>query len=502
MVKGQHGNEFSRNSLVEHLDACEGRTLGDLDIVGDFKRTAANEKITGIAGDVVEHSVLGLSSNSRQEPDIVVDGVKYEVKTTGVRESRRGHRQLEAKEPMSITAVSPEKITEEMYNDSSFLHKIAHLLLFYYLYDSKSTVKASEYARFPLLTYQFHEYSDYTQEERDTLMSDWQKVKNFIVFLQEHHSDYEKEYPRLSYELRQELMLLDTAPKWPHRPRFRFKRTFVTSIYQRHAFKRQKKEALPEKYTEIHDIYDKCHELVVAHRGKTVQQMCDEFSVTVSRDIALKSIAEPIIVKMFGGTRHKMRDIELFSKIGLVGKSIVLTQSGKRTEDTKFFTIDFDEFSQRDLEFEDSQFYEFFSSHKILFVVFEEPSQGAPLTENVFVGFSLVTFSEDFIQCHVRPVWERVRYLVRNQKLRESPVLKKDGTPVVNKNGVVSTELNFPKSSEGVVFVRGTGTDSNDKRECVNGIRMYYQQLWVKGSYMAELVGQSYTIPPQIMMRL
>ena len=27
---------------------------------------------------------------------------------------------------------------------------------------------------------------------------------------------------------------------------------------------------------------------------------------------------------------------------------------------------------------------------------------------------------------------------------------------------------NLPKSSEGIVFVRGTGVDSSDKRECVN----------------------------------
>jgi hypothetical protein len=42
------------------------------------------------------------------------------------------------------------------------------------------------------------------------------------------------------------------------------------------------------------------------------------------------------------------------------------------------------------------------------------------------------------------------------------------------------------------VFVRGTGVDSSDKRECVNGVRMYSQQVWLKGSYLAMLVSQPY----------
>ena len=59
-------------------------------------------------------------------------------------------------------------------------------------------------------------------------------------------------------------------------------------------------------------------------------------------------------------------------------------------------------------------------------------------------------------------------------------------------NGEISSAPNLPKSSEGIVFVRGTGVDSSDKRECVNGIKMYYQQVWLKGSYLAERVNQPF----------
>ena len=150
------------------------------------------------------------------------------------------------------------------------------------------------------------------------------------------------------------------------------------------------------------------------------------------------------------------------------------------------------------LSFENSQFYEYFSTHKILFAIFEEPNKKASLLENRFRGFSLITLNEDFIQMNVRPVWEKVRHLVLSKELVDVPICytkgPNKGEQIVNKNGVFRSAPNFPKAADGDVFVRGTGNDSSDKREVVNGIRMYYQQVWIRGEYLSRLVAQS----PQI----
>ena len=42
------------------------------------------DKVKGIAGDIIEESVLGCKKDSKQEPDILVDGVLTELKTTGM----------------------------------------------------------------------------------------------------------------------------------------------------------------------------------------------------------------------------------------------------------------------------------------------------------------------------------------------------------------------------------------------------------------------------------
>jgi len=163
----------------------------------------------------------------------------------------------------------------------------------------------------------------------------------------------------------------------------------------------------------------------------------------------------------------------------------------------QFFTIDFDEFFDDSIEFEDSQFYDFFSSNRILIAVFEEPSPQAPLIANKFMGFQTIVFREDFIESEVKNLWLRIRDLVLNKKLKDEPVLDSSGNQIINKNGLPRSAPNFPKSSEGNLFVRGTGRDSSDKRECVNGISMYYQQVWIRGDYIAKLLEETYPFPRQ-----
>jgi len=490
MVEGQNGNVFLKEPLVRHLESCMGRTLGELDVNNVFRRTVCNPKITGIAGDVVEQSILFLKPNSNQRPDIVVEGESYEVKTTGLRDSKTECGLLEAKEPMSITAVSPNVIVKEEYFNSAFWHKVEHLLLFYYKYDSATTVPAAEYARFPMLNYHFHEYSDFSAEDQQALENDWKRVRDFIRWLQTNYPDYESQYGRISYDLRKTLLLLDTAPKWPANPRFRFKRTFVTSIYRNLSRKKKRLEKLPDQYSDYKDLDDKCNAIRGQFKGMTVGELCQRFHIEVAEE--LKSIVEPIIIKMFGGTAKKMRNVEFFNKVGIWGKGFVITRSGKRTEDAKFFTIRFEEFHDDAMTFENSQFYEFFSNTRVLVAVFEEPSNEAPLRENRFVGFKTIVFDDDFIYNEVKPVWDRTISLIRNHALVDVPRIGKDGKQIRNKNGELSSAPNFPKSSEGVVFFRGTGMDSKDKRECVNGIRMYCQQLWIRGDYLAKLVRDAF----------
>lgn len=53
------------------------------------------------------------------------------------------------------------------------------------------------------------------------------------------------------------------------------------------------------------------------------------------------------------------------------------------------------------------------------------------------------------------------------------------------------TAPNWPKSRDGALFVRGSGSDATDKPVVVNGVRMYRQNLWAKGTVIARMVAEA-----------
>ena len=102
-------------------------------------------------------------------------------------------------------------------------------------------------------------------------------------------------------------------------------------------------------------------------------------------------------------------------------------------------------------------------------------------------GLSYSDIAETEIKLNNGPV-VRIKdsHIIVNKKLRDIISLDKNGQPIKNRNGIIRRAPNFPKSSEGNVFVRGTSSTSDIKPLKLNGIQMYYQQIWVKGLYIVK----------------
>lgn len=485
---------YTENEIHNILGQVVNKTLGEVDKNNVFSRTIKHPKITGIAGDVIEVSVLQYASDSSQEADIIIDGVETEVKTTGIRYKTRKNRanELEAKEPMTITAVSPERIVFEDFKNSSFWGKLENMLLVYYLYDSKTTVPAAGYANFPIKGYELHQFNE---DEQKILEKDWTIVRDFIDKLQNDYQTPENEYPRISAELRPHLMMIDTAPKWPNRPRFRLKRAAVTTMVQQY-FGR-KFEKLKDSITSYKELEDRLRYFTDLYKGKTVRELLHILDIPLklnkSNDVS-KNVTEQIVAAMFGAKTKKMSSIEVFSEIGLVSKTITVTTKGYRTEDTKLDPIDFTEWQDVNKDFVNSSIYEYFSQNQFLFIIFEEENKTDKLLDNTFLGFKRLIFSEEFIEQEVKRTWNDTRSLLVNDNLEEKILRYKKGPnkgqPIINKNGTVRTSINFPKSKDYNVFIRGTGNDSSDKTEIVNGLAIYKQNFWIKGTWVTEKLSE------------
>ena len=527
--KKDHPQEhvYSKVDLITRFEGIKGSTLLEIDDLGILQNAREYNLQKGIAGTIIEQCVLRYSPDSEQRPDLlVVDGNKKiptELKTTGLRQNEKGNsKRYVAKEPMSITAVGIYDIGEQSFEESHFWGKIENLLIVYYHYLSNHSVSASEYGPFPIIDYEFHEF---TKDEIATLKQDWLIVRDFCESIVSQFPGpkdaawkrkVKEEYIDRHDELRKVLSYIELVPKFP--PRFRLKKPVVNSIVDKH-FK-YKVEKLPGKYITVQDIDKKCDELTAKYGGGkySIGDLADKWGVPrlTKEGSENKGITEQIVVKMFGGESKKLNKIDLFRKYGLIAKSIAVTPNGGRTEDMKLYHIDFSEMTKteiieddgtiREYTFEDSELYEYFAGNELLCIIFEEPPKEYrinpktnkreevvhPLAMNKFLGFRRMVFSEKFIETYVKACWEDTREKILNNYLENVVAINKDGQPQYNKSGGVKAAPSFMKASQNPVFIRGSGTNSADenKTECVNGIKMLPQYIWIKGKSVVDELGQ------------
>mgnify|MGYP002724989070 FL=1 len=181
--------KYTKEQIYTLLEGVKGKTLGEVDTSRQFDRTLKSDKITGIAGDVVEQSVFGYERDSDQECDIEIDGVLTELKTTGVRvpksllKNARGKTGaaynvfLGAKEGITITNVTFEPTIQTVFDTSHFWEKSQHLLIVFYEYRSYEVVPASGYKSFPIVDYC---YNSFSSDEKAKLQNDWEIVSDYL----------------------------------------------------------------------------------------------------------------------------------------------------------------------------------------------------------------------------------------------------------------------------------------------------------------------------------
>lgn len=488
------------------LEGIKGKTLGEVDKSHQFARTEKSKKITGIAGDVIEQSVFGYERDSKQECDIEIDGVLTELKTTGVRVPKldlpkvKGkvgdayNVYLGAKEGISITGVTFEPTIQTDFSTSHFWEKSERLLIVFYEYKSYEAVPATAYADFQIVDYCYNQFSD---EERAKLCNDWEIVRDYLQNVYDEYADVEERKQQLvgfTHVLRPNLLLIELVPAFKkkstgtyQKPRYRLKQTFVDYIVRGHFDKSRAKTeiSLKESFSSFAQLDDRCHAITAKYKGKTFAQLKRELKVET--EVSNKSFGAQCVLKMFDADCKRLNQISDFTKAGIIAKTITVTPTGSRTEDMKLRHIDFEEWADIDLDFQDSDVYSFFCEHSFLCPVFCE-HDCTDSAKTTFEGFKRFAFDDEFIENEVKRMWNDSRNLIHQRTLKWEYLYDKEGNMRKNKSGSYMGSPNFPKSADYIVFFRGGANDSRDeaKTEEVNGIKMLPQFFWLKGSYIAD----------------
>lgn len=518
--------KYTKSFVYDLLESVKGKTLGEVDSSCQFARTEKSEKITGIAGDVIEQSVFRYQRDSKQECDIEIDGVLTELKTTGVRipksdlpkvKSKSGkeyNTYLGAKEGISITGVTFEPDIQKDFVTSHFWEKAKHLLIVFYEYNSYEVVPASDYAKFRIVDYC---YNSFSENEKKQLQNDWELVRDHLEDIYKKYEKQEMRNERLqgfTHLLRPNLLLIELVPGFKKRtngsyqkPRYRLKQTFVDYIVRGHFNQSRIKTEiqLKESFSSFEELEARCHSLTELYKGMSFLQLKNELNIDA--DVTTKDFGALCVLKMFDADCKRLNQISDFTKAGIIAKTITITPQGGRTEDVKLHHIDFEEWSDRDIDFTESYIYSYFCEHSFLCPIFcergdtkrrktdsldayeiENKRLETELGKTTFEGFKRFFFDDNFIDKDVRSTWEDSRNLIHQNKLEWKYELNSDGSRRINKSGSYKGSPNFPKSSKYNVFFRGGANDSSDnaKTECVNGIRMLPQFFWIKGSFIVE----------------
>ena len=516
--------KYTKAFVHDLLESVKGKTLGEVDKSHQFSRTKNSEKITGIAGDVIEQSVFGYERDSKQECDIEIDGVLTELKTTGVRipksdlakvKGKSGDAYnvyLGAKEGISITGVTFEPTIQTDFSTSHFWEKSEHLLIVFYEYKSYEAVAASAYADFQIVDYCYNKFSD---EERAKLCNDWEIVRDYLQNVYDEYKNADERNQQLvgfTHVLRPNLLLIELVPAFKkkstgtyQKPRYRLKQTFVDYIVRGHFDKSRANTeiSLKESFSSFAQLDARCHAISANYKGKTFAQLKEDLGVET--EISNKSFGAQCVLKMFGAECKRLNQISDFTKAGIIAKTITITPTGGRTEDMKLRHIDFEEWADKDLDFQDSDVYSYFCEHSFLCPVFCErgdlSSRKKSESEEVFdarieresakttfEGFKRFAFDDEFIENEVKRTWDDSRNLIHQKTLKWEYLYDKNGEKRMNNSGSYMGSPNFPKSADYKVFFRGGADDSRDeaKTEEVNGIKMLPQFFWLKGSYIAD----------------
>lgn len=495
--------KYTKEQVYNLLEKVKGKTLGEVDKSHQFARTLKSEKITGIAGDVVEQSIFGYERDSDQECDIEIDGVLTELKTTGVRvpkcdlKNAKGkygtdyNMHLGAKEGISITNVTFDPTIQIDFNTSHFWEKAQHLLIVFYEYKSYEVVPASEYAQFPIVDYC---YNSFSSDEKAKLQNDWEIVRDYLQVIYKKHQDVERRNEQLigfTHTLRPNLLLIELVPGFKRKasgnyqkPHYRLKKTFVDYIVRGHFNQSRIKHeiTLKDSFASFAQLDARCHALSIRYKGKTLPELKEILGIETD----MKDIAAKCIIRMFGTDCNRLNQISDFTKAGIIAKTITITPKGGKTEDMKLSHIDFEEWADRDADFEDSDVYAYFCEHSFLCPIFCE-HDADDSNKTTFEGFKRFAFDDDFIETEVRRTWEDSRKLIHRNELEWEYVYNKQGQKRINSSGAYMGAPNFPKSLNYKVFFRGGADVSTEKTrtECVNGIRMLPQFFWLKGTYIA-----------------
>ena len=417
-----------------------------------YNASRADKKQKGGLGNLIEERFFHYPANDDSRPDFPEAGV--ELKVTPYKKLSNGN--LAAKERLIITMINYNEVVSEDFDNSHLWSKSKMILLVYYLYLQEIANRLDyriDYAR--LFTP--------PKEDLEIIKHDFKVITDKIRAGKAHELS-EGDTLYLGAATKSSDSKVRRAQPYsdvPAKPRaFAFKSSYMTYVLNNYIVPGIPKYESIIKGEAPESFEDYVKSKIDMHRGKSVAELCAEFSIDMSK--RPKNVTSMLAFKMLGVKGNNAAE---FEKAGVQVKTIRLTNTGKIKESMSFPAMKYKEVIKEN--WEDSVFHNYLSETRFLFIVYQFNKNN----ELFLKGCQFWNMPFDDLENDVREVWERTCAVLR------------EGLQVTRINGHNAT--NFPKASENrVSHVRPHAQNVKDTDELPDGRQYPKHCFWLNNTYI------------------
>ena len=409
-------NIASPISIEKYSKTLVGKTFRDI-LPEDFKEYGGK----GNLGQLLEKYFFMYEPNSDKEPDFPEASV--ELKVTGYK-ALKTKGQYSAKERLSLSIIDYMEIVNETFEDSSFLHKNALLLLIFYLYEAEQESNLD-------FRIDYAQLFEYPSVDFKIIKDDWLKIVSKVKAgkaheLSEGDTNYLGAATKGSGAGNDRTQPFSTI--MARQRAFSLKNKYLTYILREYIL--QEKSTYDSIIKNTLELENTTFEQLIItrlseHFGKSEIQLLEELEITKQAKNYASRLANGLLgVKTENSTE--------FEKANISVKTIRLEQNNTIEQHMSFPHFSFKELVTED--WDDSTWRTLLSETKFLFVIFKKDASNTLVLKDAFFW----NMPYNLLESEIKKVW-----LDTVNTLRDGVEL----TPEQQKNRIIIRN-NLPSPSQ------------------------------------------------------
>ena len=438
---------------LSFLDVLNGYPVSEVkEDNPEYARTHEDKNFKGSLGNLIEEKYFHYKANSDSRADFPEAGVELKVSPYKI----ASDGSYVAKERLVLTMIDYFSIINESFEESHLWNKSRLILLVYYLYRPQIKNKL-------LYTINYAKLFTPPDQDKRIIMHDFYTIRDKIAAGLAHElSEGDTLYlgaatkAATSADRRKQPNSTELA-----KPRaFSYKNSYMTYVLNTYIIPGKDTYETIVADGVVDDFESYVISKIAEYRGKSVKQLCDMFSLDVSKKP--KNLEAILTYKMLGIIGNRAEE---FEKANIVCKVIRIGKNDKIKENMSFPTFKFTELVEE--EWDDSTFGNYLRETRFFFVVFKEDANGE-LRVN---GSQFWNIPYEVLENEVRSVWEKTKRVI------------KEGLVISEVNGKRTN--NLPKQKDNrVCHVRPHANNAEDTYDLPDGRRYTKQCFWLNNSFI------------------